>query len=74
MEIEIITTPTFEKEFKRLNKKYASLKSDLEVFEKDISENPKIGDDLGHEVYKVRIAIKSKNKGKSGGGRIITRI
>jgi mRNA-degrading endonuclease RelE of RelBE toxin-antitoxin system len=72
MKIELITTPEFEKEFKRLNKKYASLKADLKVFEKDINENPKIGDPLGEEVYKVRIAIKSKNKGKSGGGRIIT--
>ena len=72
MKIELITTPEFEKEFKRLRKKYVSLKSDLQVFEKDINENPKIGDHLGEEVYKVRIAIKSKNKGKSAGGRIIT--
>ena len=27
---------------------------------------------MGRDCYKVRLAIKSKNKGKSGGARIIT--
>ncbi len=37
-----------------------------------ISENPTIGTPLGKNCYKIRLAIKSKNKGKSGGGRVIT--
>ncbi|MGI4875028.1 MAG: type II toxin-antitoxin system RelE/ParE family toxin [Janthinobacterium lividum] len=33
---------------------------------------PTIGDALGHCCYKIRLAIASKNKGKSGGARVIT--
>jgi len=72
MENIFIPTPTFEKSYKRLKKKYHSLKTDLEGFKKEYNENPDIGDDLGGGFRKIRIAIKSKNKGKSGGGRIIT--
>jgi len=36
--------------------------------------NPFIGTLLGNETYKVRVAIKSKGKGKSGGARVITYI
>jgi hypothetical protein len=72
MKFEIITTPTFDKEFKRLKKKYNSLPKDLEVFEKELLENTNIGIDLGGNIRKVRVAVKSKNKGKSGGVRVIT--
>ena len=67
-----IPTPTFEKSYKQLKKKYHSLKTDLERFQKEFNENPEIGDDLGGGFRKIRVAIKSKNKGKSGGARIIT--
>jgi len=72
MENIFIPTPTFEKSFKRLKKKYYSLKTDLEEFKKEYNENPEIGDDLGGGFRKIRVAIKSKNRGKSGGARIIT--
>ena len=72
MKFEIITTPTFDKEFKRLRKKYSSLPNDLEIFEKELLGNPNIGSDLGGNIRKVRVAVKSKNKGKSGGVRVIT--
>ena len=36
--------------------------------------NPLIGDDLGKNVYKVRLAITGSSKGKSGGARVITYI
>ena len=67
-----IPTPTFEKSYKRLKKKYHSLKADLEEFKKEYNKNPDIGDDLGGGFRKIRIAIKSKNRGKSGGARIIS--
>jgi mRNA-degrading endonuclease RelE of RelBE toxin-antitoxin system len=38
----------------------------------DLSVNPKQGDSLGKSCYKVRLAIKSKGKGKRGGARVIT--
>ena len=67
-----IPTPTFERSYKRLIKKYRSLKTDLEEFKKEFNENPDIGSDLGGGFRKIRIAIKSKNSGKRGGARIIT--
>jgi len=67
-----IPTPTFERSYKRLIKKYRSLKEDLEEFKKEFNENPDIGSDLGGGFRKIRVAIKSKNSGKRGGARIIT--
>jgi len=72
MKIKITTTPTFDREYKRLKKRYKSLPDDLLSFEKELTENPEIGVDLGGNIRKIRIAIKSKNKGKAGGPRIIT--
>ncbi len=69
--IEFLTTHEFEKEFKRLKKKYHSLADDLRVFKSDFIANPNIGTDLGGNVRKIRISIKSKGKGKSGGARLI---
>lgn len=40
----------------------------------ELETNPKLGTPLGGQCYKVRLSIKSKNKGKSGGARIITYI
>jgi mRNA-degrading endonuclease RelE of RelBE toxin-antitoxin system len=72
MAVEIVPSEKFKKSFKRLFKKYRSLTFDYEEFEKELRENPKTGDDLGGGYRKVRMAIESKNKGKSGGARIIT--
>ena len=72
MEHIFIPTPTFERSYKRLRKKYLSLKTDLENFKKEYNENPDIGESLGGGFRKIRIAVKSKNRGKSGGARIIT--
>ena len=72
MKIDIITSPTFDREFKRLKKKYSSLPSDLVTFENGLLDGSNIGTDLGGNIRKVRVAVKSKNKGKSGGVRVIT--
>ncbi len=37
-----------------------------------MKENALIGTSLGGSVRKIRLAITSKNKGKSGGARVIT--
>jgi hypothetical protein len=37
-----------------------------------LAEHPESGIPLGNRRFKIRIAIASKRKGKSGGGRIIT--
>ena len=64
--------PKFEKELKRLAKKYPSFKSDFSVLLSSLKESPSQGTSLGNECYKVRMAITSKGKGKSGGARVIT--
>lgn len=57
---------------KRLAKRYKSLKQDLEDLGRDLLLNPEQGVSLGNNLRKVRMAITSKNKGKSGGARVIT--
>ena len=63
--------PEFEKSLKRLNKKYPSLKADYLAFLSELEKNPLTGDEIFPNCRKARIAIKSKGKGKSGGGRVI---
>lgn len=58
--------------FKKLAKKYPSLKSELQSLIEILAENPATGTNLGHNLYKIRLAISSKGKGKSGGARVIT--
>ena len=72
MNYEIVRTDDFDREVKRLSKKYRSFLDDLENFQKELLENPTMGDNLGNNVRKVRMAITSKGKGKSGGARVIT--
>ena len=64
-------TLEFEKSLKRLSKKYKSLKDDYIRFLDELEKNPLMGDEIIENCRKARIAIKSKGKGKSGGGRII---
>lgn len=73
MSCKIYTFPSFEREAKRLNKRYKSFKSDLKELMNELSSSPpSLGADLGGGLRKVRMAIKSKGTGKSGGARIIT--
>jgi len=72
MRYNVETTRNFEREAKPLLKKYASLKEELRILGKELEENPEKGTPLGNNVYKIRIAIASKGKGKRGGARIIT--
>lgn len=44
----------------------------MEAFVSELSQNPNMGTDLGNGVRKIRMAVKSKGKGKSGGMRVIT--
>ena len=59
----------FLKEFKRLYKHYKSLKGDVDALVVSLKDQ---GADLGGGIRKVRMAITSKGKGKSGGARVIT--
>ena len=72
MSYNLLTTPEFEKEAKRISKKYPSLKNDLKILFSSLIENPIQGFSLGNHFYKLRLAISGKKSGKSGGARIIT--
>ena len=72
MSYSIVATEPFERKLKKLLKKYKSLKNDLLEIIHQLEENPTHGVPLGKDCYKIRIAISSKGKGKSGGARVIT--
>lgn len=72
MKFKIITTPNFEREAKVLQKKYPSFKSDLIALMAILLKDPIHGIEIYKNCFKVRFPIKSKGKGKSGGGRLIT--
>ena len=72
MNFSVKITENFRKEAKRLAKKYPSLKSDLEVLIRELEVNPEKETALGYNIFKIRMAIASKGKGKSGGARVIT--
>ena len=72
MAIELILSDSFDNEAKKLTKKYSSLPDDLEKLFDELETNPKLGTPLGQDCYKIRLHIKSKKTGKSGGGRVIT--
>lgn len=72
MSYNIELSANFKKEAKRLAKKYPSLKLELEVLFNQLAENPTLGTPLGNDVYKIRLAIASKSKGKAGGARVLS--
>lgn len=72
MSFDIYSTDFFDKELKRLSKKYPSVKNDFKKLIDSLKENPKQGQPLGKDCYKIRMAIASKHKGKSGGSRVIS--
>lgn len=72
MTVNITTHPEFVRQMKRYAKKYRSLAVEYASFLKSIQDNPFQGDDLGKGIRKVRLAVASKGKGKSGGMRVIT--
>ena len=74
MSYKIQLSDDFQRQAKRLIKKYPSLKKELEELRSSLLNNPLHGTPIGHHCYKIRLAISSKGKGKSGGARIITHI
>jgi len=71
-DFQIITIAYFDKQFKRLAKKYPSLKNELVNLITELKSEPNKGTPIGNDCYKIRLAIASKGKGKSGGARIIS--
>ena len=72
MNYKVEATPNFLAEAKKLSKKYPSLKNNIASLGAQLVNHPTMGISLGLSTYKIRMAITSKGKGKSGGARIIT--
>jgi hypothetical protein len=72
MSNKIVVRQTFQKQAKHLARRYKSFPEDLQKLVDQLKENATLGTSLGNNVYKIRLAIASKNKGKSGGARVIS--
>ena len=71
MSFNVKTISVFERQAKRLMKKFPSLKSEIQELIKELMEEPEKGTSIGNDCYKIRLAIASKGKGKSSGARVI---
>lgn len=77
----VAITPTFEKEFRKLRKRFAKIDEDFEIFLDEIEVNGDLGNplsgikltgsDKGNKVFKKRMKNSSASQGKSGGFRVI---
>lgn len=72
MSFKVVAVQDFDRELKRLSKKYQSLKYDYLSLVESLEKAPLQGTPLGKDCYKIRMPIRSKNKGKSTGARVIT--
>jgi len=72
MSYKIKTIPNFEKALKRLARKYPSLKAEYIELLNSLEADPMRGTPIGKNCFKIRLAITSKGKGKSGGARVVT--
>jgi hypothetical protein len=72
MSYKVETIHSFDDCAKRLSKKYPSLKIELSDLINLLEEKPLTGTPIGKGCYKIRLKIRSKGKGKSGGARVIT--
>ena len=74
MRYSVKSLASFEKQAKRIIKKYPSLKQEIFDLIQSLKDNPEQGTSLGKNSFKIRLSIASKQKGKSGGARVITNI
>ena len=72
MPSRVIPVPPFTREAKKLLGKYASLEAELADLFAALNKQPITGVSLGRNCYKIRLKITSKDKGRSGGARVIT--
>jgi mRNA-degrading endonuclease RelE of RelBE toxin-antitoxin system len=74
MKVIVRVSKSFKRQAKPFLKKFPSLNNELSQLEKDLIKNPRFGKPLGQDSYKIRLAVKSKGKGKRGGVRVITHL
>ena len=74
MKYNVLTIPPFDRQMKHLARKYPSLKAEYVALIEDLEENPRKGAPLGNNCFKIRLALASKGRGKSGGARVVTHL
>ena len=74
MSYSVLTISPFDKQIKRLAKKYPSIKIEFAELIENLEQEPEQGTAIGNNCFKIRIAIASKGKGKSGGARVIINV
>lgn len=72
MPCSISTIPEFDKNVKKLSKRYKNIKSDLKSLISELINNPQLGTPLANNCYKIRVANSSVPTGKSKGFRVVT--
>ena len=72
MNYKIETIPQFDKDVKKLQKKFPKIKDDLISLIEKLSTNPNLGTHLENSIFKIRLQNSSIPTGKSGGFRVIT--
>lgn len=74
MSYNVVTIPPFDRQLKRLVKKFPSLKTEFTNLIENLELEPEQGKAITNSCYKIRLSIKSKGRGKSGGARVITHV
>jgi len=64
------TLPLFDKQFKKLFKKYNHIKDDVEKLIIDFDELHQQATSIKSDLFKIRLANTNKNKGKRAGYRV----
>lgn len=74
MTTTIHTIPLFDRELKKLRKRYAGIVDDFDLLLNELLQNPYLGDIIPNTEggRKIRMAITAKKKGKREGARVIT--
>ena len=72
MSVDVRALNHFQRKARRLSRKFRLLDNELGILIAGLKESPRQGIDLGAGLFKIRLASKSKGKGKSGGLRVIT--
>lgn len=72
MNVTLVPSKEFSRNLKQLAKKYKSIGEDYRMLKQSLLEDPFQGVELGKGVRKIRMAIGSKDSGKSGGARVLT--
>ena len=72
--IQIQATRRFQRNLRKLSKKYSNIRQDIEPILEQIHQGKILGDripQIGYEVFKLRVRNSNIQKGKSGGYRLI---